>query len=123
MIQGDHPLALLGPIAGKVRQLLLAREVIDGERRRWSKGMTYEQFQRSVLQDATLSVPGHPYAAYLSFKSAENFAAKELARYLKLITQADIRLKSSVNTPRIVMERLILEMCQRRKTASVQNAK
>ena len=123
MSQGDHPLKLLGPIAGKVRQLLLARAVIDGERRRWSKGMTYEQFQQSVLQDGTVTVPGHPYAAYLSFKSAENFAANDLARYLKLITQADIRLKSSVNTPRIVMERLILEMCQRRKSASVQNAK
>ena len=123
MSQGDHPLKLLGPIAGKVRQLLLARAVIDGERRRWSKGMTYEQFQQSVLQDGTVTVPGHPYAAYLSFKSAENFAANDLARYLKLITQADIRLKSSVNTPRIVMERLILEMCQRRKARSVQNAK
>ena len=123
MAQGDHPLKLLGPIAGKVRQLVLAREVIDGERRRWSKGMTYEQFQRSVLQDPTLSVPGHPWAAYLSFKSAENFAAKELARYLQLITQADIRLKSSVNTPRIVMERLILEMCEPRKTRSMKNEK
>ncbi len=113
MAQGDHPLKLLGPIAGKVRQLLQAREVIDGERRRWSKGMSYEQFQRSVLQDGAVSLPGHPYAAYLSFKSAENFAAEELARYLKLIYQADIRLKSSGNAPRIVMERLILEMCQR----------
>lgn len=123
MAQGDHPLKLLGPIAGKVRQLLQAREVIDGERRRWSKGMSYEQFQRSVLQDGAVSLPGHPYAAYLSFKSAENFAAEELARYLKLIYQADIRLKSSGNPPRIVMERLILEMCAKRRAVSTQSAK
>ena len=123
MAQGDHPLKLLGPIAGKVRQLLQAREVIDGERRRWSKGMSYEQFQRSVLQDSTVSLPGHPWAAYLSFKSAENFAAAELARYLKLIYQADIRLKSSGNSPRIVMERLILEMCEKRRAVSMQSAK
>ena len=113
--QGSHPLALLAPIASEVRRLLVARQLMEGEMgRRWSRGMSYDQFQRSMLQDGTLELSGNPYAAYMSFKSAENFTAKELARYLELVYQADIRLKSSGNPARVVMERLVLEMCQQK---------
>ena len=113
--RGNHPLALLGPIASEVRRLLLARQLMDGEMgRRWNSGMDYNQFQRSMLQDGAPPLPGNPYAAYMSFKSAENFTTQELARDLELVYQADIRLKSSGNPPRVVMERLIVELCQQK---------
>jgi DNA polymerase-3 subunit delta len=111
--QGHHPLALLGAIANEVRRLLIARQLLDGEmRQKWSRGMSYPEFQRSVLSDGTPLPAANPYAAYMSFKGAENFTTQELVRYLELLYQADIRLKSSGNPPRMVMERLILEMCQ-----------
>jgi DNA polymerase-3 subunit delta len=112
--QGHHPLALLAPIANEVRRLLVARQLLDGEiGQKWRSGMSYPEFQRSVLQDGAPLPAANPYAAYMSFKNAENFPADELARYLELLCQADIRLKSSGNPPRIVMERLVLEMCRK----------
>jgi DNA polymerase-3 subunit delta len=109
--QGNHPLALLGPIAGEIRRLLLARQLMDGEMgRQWRSEMSYPQFQQKVLRDA--SVPGNPYSLYMGFKGAENFTARELARDLELLYRTDIRLKSSGHSPRIVMERLIFELCR-----------
>lgn len=112
--QGNHPLALLGPIANEVRRLMAARQLMEGElRERWRAGMSYPQFQQSMLHDGAPPLPGNPYSVYMSFKGAENFTLKELVRYLELLYQADIRLKSTGNPPRIAMERLILEMCQK----------
>lgn len=110
--QGRHPLALLGPITGEVRRLMAARQLMEGELcGRWRAGMSYPQFQQSLVRDGTAPLPGKPYAVYMSFKSAENFTLKGLARYLDLLYQTDLRLKSSGHSPRIAMERLILEMC------------
>ncbi len=110
--QGRHPLALLGPITGEVRRLMAARQLMEGELRgRWRAGMSYPQFQQSLVRDGAAPLPGSPYFVYMSFKSAENFTLKGLARYLDLLYQTDLRLKSSGHSPRIAMERLILEMC------------
>ena len=111
--QGHHPLALLAPIASEVRRLMAARQLIEGElRERWKAGMSYPQFQKSMLHDGAAPLPGNPYFVYMSFKSADNFTLKELVRYLGLLYQTDIRLKSTGHPPRMVMERLILEMCR-----------
>lgn len=111
--QGDHPLKLLGTIASEVRRLLAARHLIEGEMRgRWSRKMTYPQFQMSVLQQGPPFITRSPYGDYMSFQKAENFTTQELLRYLEWIYQADIHLKSTRNPPRMVMERLILEMCR-----------
>jgi DNA polymerase III delta subunit len=56
----------------------------------------------------------------MSFKSAENFSAKELARDLELVYETDLRLKSSGHPPRIAMERLIIELC-RPQQGKIQN--
>ncbi len=120
--QGHHPLALLAPIASEVRRLMAARQLIEGElRERWKAGMSYPQFQKSMLHDGVAPLPGNPYFVYMSFKSADNFTLKELVRYLGLLYQTDIRLKSTGHPPRMVMERLILEMC--RPLRAMQNEK
>jgi DNA polymerase-3 subunit delta len=114
MSRGNHPLALLGPIANEIRRLLIARQLMEGDSgRAWRSGMSYEQFQRAVLREESRQFAGNPYGIYMSFKSAENFTARELARDLELLYHTDLRLKSSGHSPRIVMERLIVELCQR----------
>jgi DNA polymerase III subunit delta len=111
--QGEHSLKLLGTIASEVRRLLAARDLIEGEmRHRWHKQMTYPQFQASVLQQGAPLLTRNPYGDYMSFKKAENFSTDELLRDLERIYQTDIRLKSTNHSPRILMERLILEMCR-----------
>ena len=112
MSQENHPLQLLGVIAGEVRRLLAARQLIDGElRQKWARGMTYPQFQKSVLQGGPPLVTRTPYGDYMAFQKADNFTTAKLLRYLEEVYQADIRLKSTGHPPRMVMERLILEMC------------
>lgn len=114
LYQGDHPLKLLATIVGEVRRLLAARQLMEGEMRgRWSREMTYPQFQQSVLQHGPPLLTQNPYRDYMTFKNAENFTTRELMRALEWIYQTDHRLKSSGNPPRMAMERLILEMCQR----------
>jgi len=113
MSQGDHPLKLLAIIAGEVRRLLVARQLIEGEMRHcWSPEMSFPQFQRGVLQQGQPLVTRSPYGDYMSFQRAENFTTGELALYLRWIYETDLRLKTTGSSPRMVMERFILEMCQ-----------
>ena len=122
MSQENHPLQLLGVIAGEVRRLLAARQLIDGElRQKWARGMTYPQFQKSVLQGGPPLVTRTPYGDYMAFQKADNFTTAKLLRCLEEIYQADVRLKSTGHPPRMVMERLILEMC--RPLRAMQNEK
>jgi len=110
--QGDHPLKLLGTIAAEVRKLLSARQLIEGDLRgRWKRGMTYNQFQQTVLNEGMTLLTRNPYADYMCFQRAESFSLKELLSYLRGIHDADLRLKSNGTNPRLVMERLILHMC------------
>ncbi|MFQ5684055.1 MAG: DNA polymerase III subunit delta [Candidatus Binatia bacterium] len=110
---GNHPLRLLGPIASETRRLLGARQLMNGEMRgKWDKAMTYPQFQANVLQQGPPLLTRSPYGDYMAFQKAENFTLQELTFHLQCIYQADIRLKSTGNPPGMVMERLILEMCQ-----------
>jgi DNA polymerase-3 subunit delta len=112
--QGNHPLALLAPIANEMRRLLVARQLMDGQVGRvWNSRMSPDQFRESIFSRVGPPLPAHPFAAFMSFKSAENFSAKELARNLELVYETDLRLKSSSHSPRIVMEGLIIELCQK----------
>jgi len=109
---GDHPLKLLGTIASEVRKLLSARQLMEGDLRgRWQRGMSYNQFQQAVLSGGMTLLTRNPYADYMCFQRAENFSLNELLSYVRGIHDADLRLKSSGNNPRLVLERLILHMC------------
>ncbi len=113
LFQGEPPLRLLGTIAGDVRRLLAARNLMDGElRQRWRSGMTFQEFQRNVLGKRGPFLMQNPYGDYMSFQRADPFATQELVRYLHLIYLTDIKLKSTGKPARMVMENLILEMCQ-----------
>jgi len=112
MSRGEHPLKLLGTIAGEARRLLSARQLIDGELRAvWRRGMTYQQFQQSVLPQGAPLITRSPYADYMCFQRAEHFSVPELRAYMDDIFDADLRLKSSGSQPRLVMEKLIFSMC------------
>lgn len=111
--QGDHPLRLLGVIASEVRRFLAARQLLEGTlRESWRPEMSYEQFQRSVPRPGPPLLTRSPYGDYLTFRSAAKFTTAELVRALERIYHADLRLKSSSHPPRLVLERLILDMCR-----------
>jgi DNA polymerase-3 subunit delta len=112
MGQGEHPLKILGTIAGEVRRLLAARQLLDGDMRpHWKRGMSYQQFQQIGAKLGSAARFGNPYAEYMCFQRAERFAMAELVGHMESLFDADLRLKSSHGQPRLVMEKLILGMC------------
>ena len=112
MGQGEHPLKILGTIAGEVRRLLAARQLLDGDLRpHWKRGISYQQFQQIAATQGTVALTRSPYADYMCFQRAERFAMAELVVHMESLFDADLRLKSSGGQPRLVMEKLILGMC------------
>jgi DNA polymerase-3 subunit delta len=112
--QGEHPLRLLATLAGEIRKLLAARQLIEGELRAvWKRGMSYPQFQQRVLPRGTPLLTRNAYADYMCFERAEQFSVSELRAHMEGIFDTDLRLKSSGSDPRLVMERLVLGMCLR----------
>jgi DNA polymerase-3 subunit delta len=109
---GDHPLRLLSVIAAEVRKLISARQILESDLRgRWKRGMTYKQFEQAIIEQRTTLLTRNPYADYLCFQRAETFSLPELLSHMRGIHDADLLLKSSGANPKLVMERLILQMC------------
>lgn len=112
--QGEHPLKLLATIAAELRRLLLARQLLENEWRGcWRRGMSYSQFQQIILKQTVPMLTRNPYGDYMSFQRADKFSLTALRRYMSEICEADFRLKSSGGNPRLVMERLVLNLCLR----------
>jgi len=112
MGQGEHPLKILGTIAGEVRRLLSARALLEGDLRPyWKRGISYQQFQQIAAKQGSAALTRSPYADYMCFQRAERFAMAELVGHMESLFDADLRLKSSGSQPRLVMEKLILGMC------------
>ena len=112
LAQGEHPLKLLGTIAAEIRRLLTARQLMDGELHgQWKRGLTYQQFQQNVLEEGAPILTRNPYADYMCFQRADQFSLGELRACLTSSYEADLRLKSTGNNPRLIMEKLILHMC------------
>jgi DNA polymerase III delta subunit-like protein len=105
-------LKLLGMIAGEVRRLFSARQLLENELRDcWRRGMTYAQYQQSGITQRIPMLTRNPYADYMCLQRADKFSIESLRHYMDEIYAADLYLKSSGGNPRLVMERLILEMC------------
>ncbi len=79
----------------------------------WKRGMSYQQFQQSVLRQGAPLLTRNPYADYMCFQRAELFSLAELRAHMERLCDADYRLKSSGAQPRLVLERLILALCRR----------
>jgi DNA polymerase-3 subunit delta len=110
--QGEHPLKILGTIAAEGRRLLSARQHLASDlAKSWRRGMSYAQFQQFVLKQGVPLLTRNPYGDYMCFQRAERFSLAELKAFMERIFEADLRLKSSGSQPRIVMEKLVLEMC------------
>jgi DNA polymerase-3 subunit delta len=111
--QGEHPLKILGTLASEARRLLSARQLLAGELARlWRRGMTYPQFQQIVLkQHGSLLGGRNPYGDYMCLQRAERFSLAELNCFMQRLFETDFRLKSSASQPRILLEKLFLELC------------
>ena len=112
LAQGEHPLRLLGTVASEVRRLLSARQLLETDFARvWKRGMSYQQFQQTILSQGAPLLTRNPYGDYLCFQRADRLALADLRSYMEAIFDADFRLKSSGSQERMVLEKLLLGMC------------
>jgi DNA polymerase-3 subunit delta len=112
--QGEHPLKLLAVLAGELRRLLLARQLLETDLRgRWRRDMTYTQFQQHILEPGQPLLSRNGYADYMCLQRASTFSLGTLVSHVKAVHEADLRLKSSGTQPRLIMEKLVVAMCVR----------
>lgn len=122
LAQGEPALKILGAIATEIRRLLSARQLLATDLAKlWKRGMTYQQFQQTVLQQGLPPITRNPYGDYMCFQRAELFSLAELRADMEELFRTDYRLKSSGHQPRLVLEQLILSMCLGSARASRQN--
>jgi DNA polymerase-3 subunit delta len=55
--------------------------------------------------------PGNPFPVYQTLKKAGRFSSAELLAALEAVAEADLKLKSSALAPRLVLERLVWQIC------------
>jgi DNA polymerase III subunit delta len=121
--QGEPVLRLLAMIAREVRQLLLARECLDGGvREHWRGGMSFPAFQSRVLPQldgATRQAFGgaHPFAVYRRFQDAGRLDAAVLRGALVRLSDLDRQLKSSRSDPRLLLEAFLIDWCRAGRAA------
>jgi DNA polymerase-3 subunit delta len=81
----------------------LAGDPAEGKKRKKSdKAATDLQLARN---------PGNPFPVYQTLKKADRFSRTELLRALETLAEADARLKSSTLNPRLILERIVWQIC------------
>jgi len=113
---GIHPLAVVATLRNFVRGLLLCRALQEQPDLQFQSSMSAASFQQNCLprlkerQQWKKELSGHPYALYMQFKSAASYSLPVLAGWMKLLLEAEFRLKGSPIAAAIVLQHLILSM-------------
>ena len=83
-----------------------AEDEVD-ERRKNSKAKT-----RTLPAELRLAArPASAYPLYMTFKKQARFSVGELCNGLRALNEADLRLKTDNRTPRLVIERVLMQLC------------
>lgn len=117
---GTHALAILATMRNFIRKMLIFRSLQLQPSPPWQNGMNAKQFQSTYLPalkekgEWSEMLGGHPYALFMSFSKAADFSCNLLQKWLKLLLDAEYRLKGSPLPQHIVLEELFLTMLKRR---------
>ncbi len=122
--QGVHPLVILSMITREVRFLFHGKVFLDtGRIAGFRADMDFGQFQRSVypavkeLQSEVgkgASLAGqHPYVIFNALRNSTRFSHEELLANMGRVLDVDTAMKSTGQDPRLLLERLLIELCRR----------
>ncbi|WP_028583458.1 DNA polymerase III subunit delta [Desulfogranum mediterraneum] len=118
---GIHPLALIATLRNLTRSLLLFRALQDQPRYGYSPSMSAQVFQQQCLpllkEEETWKkeLAGHPYALYMQFKTAARYSSRQLQQWMRLLLQAELRLKGSPVSAQTVLQHLLISMLSRQE--------
>jgi DNA polymerase-3 subunit delta len=114
-----HPLQVLAVVTNQVRKLILAKDFIRSKSGgSWRKDLSYGGFKKMILPELEKREPdfltdnAHPYAVYMTLKHSHNYTPEELMGAMELLLDTDIRLKSSGQNAKMVLEHAVLGICR-----------
>jgi DNA polymerase-3 subunit delta len=124
LFQGENEIGLLFALVGRIRTLLLLRELMD--RKLVPASTNYGWFQSNlqrVAEQVGDELPAdkklnpllqHPFVVFKSAQQAQSFSLVELQRAMELLLDANKRLVSSSIDAKIVLEQTIIALIQPR---------
>ncbi len=129
LYQNVHHLVILAMITREVRFLFHGKLFLDtGRIGGFRADMDYGPFQRAVYPavkglEAELGkgkslASQHPYVVYNALRNSTRFSYGELMGHLELVLAADAAMKSTGQDPRLLLERLLVELCGQAGTSS-----
>lgn len=113
---GIHPLAVVATLRNFVRGLLLFRALQEQPGLQFQPSMSVAGFQQLCLprlKERHLwkkELGGHPFALFMQFKSAANYTLPVLSDWMRLLLDAEFRLKGSPIAAATVLQHLLLSM-------------
>lgn len=113
---GIHPLAVVAALRNFFRGLLLCRCLQEQPDIGFTAAMPAAAFQQQCLprlkerSQWKKELGGHPFALYMQFKTASGFSLARLSRCLRLLLQAELRLKGSAIAAPTVLQHLLISL-------------
>jgi DNA polymerase-3 subunit delta len=83
-----------------------------------SKNKDKKKKTRPVTDLVIAKNPKNPYPVYQMLLKCERFTTDELIAVLESLGQADLRLKSTGQKPRLILEKLLLSICQKQNNVN-----
>jgi DNA polymerase-3 subunit delta len=99
-------------------QSMLSVPAGDGAKK--SKKQTIPKKSKPVTDLVIVKNPKSPYPVYQMLLKSENFSQNDLLAAIEQLSRADMRMKSSGGNPRLILEDVILNICESKKNAESQ---
>jgi DNA polymerase III subunit delta len=130
--QGEFYLVLLQGIAKEIRNLIVAKELIENELKgKWNPKMDEGAFKKYIYFPTILKIkkekekeqgPGYKKSRYNIYKlppdalvkllkSSENFTKEELYHSVKLLAETDLKTKTTGVPPVHLLEKALFDIC------------
>jgi len=113
-----HQLQILAAATNQIRKLILAKDFIRARYGSgWREDLSYQAFQKTVLPELEKREPdlltskAHPYAIYMTLKQTNNYTLEDLIKAMEVLLDTDIRLKSSGQDAKMVLEHALMRIC------------
>lgn len=115
--RGDHPVMILAMLAREIRTLFQARLLMEtGARIAFKAGMDYGAFQKTLfpaVKERLGPATPHPYVIYQALGHAGRFSRESLIRHLETLVELDLALKSTGKDARLMLERFLIQVCEK----------
>jgi len=112
------PLQVLSAAINQIRKLVLAKDFVRSKYGSgWRQDLSYAAFQKMILPELQKREPdfltgnAHPFTIHKTLKQSDNYTFEELINALEILLDTDIRLKTSGQNAKIVLEHAILCIC------------